>query len=198
MNEGKSINNFRQKQLQLESFKDIFFKYHGRLVLFANKFTGDMEASRDLVQDAFLKLWEKSDSVSIKSPKAYLFQAVRNNCLNHIRHLNIKRSADKKLAEEMMELENSIYFKSADPLVTLFEKEIESKIQDLVQSMPEKCRKVYQLSRNDYLKNKEIAAHLGISVKMVEKHISKALRILRSGVSEYIGILLLVLVTNFH
>lgn len=196
MNEGKSINNFRQKQLQLESFKDIFYKYHGRLVLFANKFTGDMEASRDLVQDAFLKLWEKSDSVSIKSPKAYLFQAVRNNCLNYARHINIKRAADKKLAEEMKKLENSIYFESADPLKALFEKEIENKIQDLVQSMPEKCRKVYQLSRNDYLKNKEIAIRLGISVKMVEKHISKALRILRSGVSEHIGILLLVLFKN--
>jgi len=85
MNDTKSISLSGLKRKNIKAFEVLFFKYHGRLVLFANKFTGDLRISQDLVQDAFLKLWEKPEIISsIESPKAYLFQAVRNSCLNHL------------------------------------------------------------------------------------------------------------------
>lgn len=186
------------KRKDIKTYKKLFFKFHGRLVLFANKFTGDLQVSQDLVQDAFLKLWEKQNrEVTIVSPKAYLFQAVRNSCLNHQRHLKIKYSVEEELANKINSIEKSVYFENDDPLHSLLELELNEKIEETIKTMPEKCQTVYKMSRQDFLKNKQIANKLGISVKMVEKHISKALQILRSGLSDYMGILLIILLDNF-
>jgi RNA polymerase sigma-70 factor (ECF subfamily) len=181
------------KRKDIKAYKKLFFKFHGRLVLFANKFTGDLQISQDLVQDAFLNLWKTYDSqTKVESPKAYLFQAVKNSCLNHQRHLKIKYSVEEKLVSKINSLEKSVYYAQDDPYQSLLELELERKIEETVDTMPDKCRQVYKMSRHNFLKNKQIANKLGISVKMVEKHISKALLIMRTGLSEYIGILLLI------
>ena len=194
----KPIKHSEVDQIKLNSFKELFFTYHGRLVLFANKFTYDKQAAQDLVQDTFLKLWEKTEDMSsIESPKAYLFQSVRNSCINYQRHLNIKKSAREELVSKLDSMEKSMYFDLDDPLHSLFEKEIEEKVDELVRSLPEKCRQVFTMSRQDYLKNKQIAEKLGISVKMVEKHISKALSILRAGLSEHTKIILFAIINKF-
>lgn len=190
-NETKLLSRLKRKDIKV--YKELFFKFHGRLVLFANKFTGDLQVSQDIVQDAFLKLWEKyNNQETIELPKAYLFQAVRNSCLNHQRHLKIKYSVEEKLALKISLIEKSAYFESNDPLHSLLELEIEAKIEETIKTMPYKCRQVFKMSRHDFFKNKQIAKELGISVKMVEKHISKALLILRSGLSEYLGVLLII------
>lgn len=183
-----------QELRDLNFIQELFYKYHGRLVLFANKFTGDIQVSQDLVQDAFLKLWEKAEIRStIESPKAYLFKAVRNNCLNHHRHISIKQSVEEQLSSKIDAQEQLVYSGLEDPMYSLLEMEMEEKVQNIIKSLPERCREVYKLSRYSFLKNKEIADKLGISVKMVEKHISKALTILRVELSEYLGLILLVL-----
>lgn len=195
-NKLTSISGLNQKDIR--AFEELFFKFHGRLVLFANKFTGDLQVSQDLVQDAFLKLWEKPQIIStIKSPKSYLFQAVRNSCLNHCRHVNIKHSTNEKLMAKIDALEKDVYFNCNDPLHSLLELEITEKIDEVIQSMPEKCRIVFKMSRRDLKRNKQIAQELEISVKMVEKHISKALALLRAGLSEYLTVLLILLLTEF-
>jgi len=197
MTTNKPIALSKLKRKDIKAFEELFFKYHGRLVLFANKFTGDLQVSQDLVQDAFLKLWEKPEIIStIESPKAYLFQAVRNSCLNHCRHLNIKHSVEEELVAKINFLEKAASIDYYDPLHSLLELEIGDKIDEIVQSMPEKCRQVFKMSRRDFRKNKQIAKELGISVKMVEKHISKALALLRAGLSEYLAVLLLLLLTD--
>src|SRR6056300_727441 len=89
-------SNIRRKEIR--AFRKLFFKFHGRLVLFANKLTGNIQVSQDLVQDAFMKLWEKyQDNTEIDIPKAYLFKAVRNSCLNYQRHLSNKYKAEEKI-----------------------------------------------------------------------------------------------------
>ncbi len=178
------------KNKDLKVFEELFFKYHGRLVLFANKFIGDEHVAQDLVQDVFVNLWEKAGQLEIKqSPKSYLYQAVKNICLNHTRHLSIKQNAS-------IEITNTFY-KEADksdiPSFGLIEIELEEKINQIIEGMPEKCKEVFKLSRFECLKNKEIADQLDISVKMVEKHISKALSIMRSDLAEYMSILLLTI-----
>ena len=185
------------KQKNLTIYRELFFKYHGRLVLFANKFTGDLQVSQDLVQDAFMKLWEKPETLqSMKSPKSYLFQSVRNMCRNYQRHLQIKHSAEEKIAFEIDSFEREAFFDNNDPLHSLLEKEMEQEIEKIIQSMPEKCRKVFQMSRRDQLKNAEIARELDISVKMVEKHISKALAIMRSKLSDFLGTVLFLFINE--
>jgi len=197
MNENDAISNPGSTQKNIQAFREIYFRYHGRLVLFANKFTGDLQVSQDLVQDAFLKLWEKEFPETIESPKAYLFQAVKNSCLNHHRHINIKNSTEKKLAEKIDAFEKSVFYEMDDPLHSLLEHEIGEKVETIVQSMPEKCREVFRMSRSDFMKNKQIALEMGISEKMVEKHISKALALLRKGLSDYLTVLLVLLLEKF-
>jgi RNA polymerase sigma-70 factor (ECF subfamily) len=165
--------------------------------LFANKFLGDMQVSRDLVQDAFFALWEKADQLEInQSPKAYLYQAVKNSCLNYNRHLSIKQSAEAEIQNKISKLEKQVYKNSDSPYYSLIELELEEKINEVIESMPDKCREVFKLSRFENLKNKEIAKKLNISVKTVEKHISKALFILRCNLADYLGVLLMVLITK--
>lgn len=182
------------KRGDLVIYQKLYFQYHGRLVMFACKFTGDLEVARDIVQDAFLNLWEKSDYLYItSSPKSYLFQAVKNRALNYNRHLHVKQSAKDELIGRIDQAERSVYVNVKDPFHSLLELELDEKIGSTIDSMPEKCREVFQMSRHDHLKNKEIAVQMGISEKMVEKYISKAIRILRSELSEYVSILLLLL-----
>ena len=122
----------------LDSYRELFFKYHGRLVLFANKFTGDTQVSKDLVQDAFIKLWEKSPTLSeIDAPKSYLFQSVKNSCLNYHRHLNIKRSVEDNILNKINTLEKSTFSDFNDPLHSLLELEIEEKVDSIIPSLPD-------------------------------------------------------------
>lgn len=183
------------KNKEVKAYEELFFKYHGRLVLFALKFTGDLQAAKDIVQDTFLGLWEKGDNINL-SPKAYLFQSIKNNSLNYKRHLKIGTSVKDELAFKISAAEKMAYFDFNDPYYSLLELEMEQKIEEVVNSLPKKCLLVYNLSRKEHLKNKEIAEKLGVSVKAVEKHISKALSVLRLELSEYLGILLLILLEN--
>ena len=182
------------KQKDPEAYRDLFFHYHGRLVLFAHKFTGDLQVSQDIVQDAFLKLWEKSPALdSFNTPRAYLYQSVKNSCLNHLRHNKIRHSVEGKLLKHFQETENASLPDTGDPLESLLEQDAQDKIDAIIASMPDKCRQVFLLSRHEMLKNKEIAEKMGISVKMVEKQISRALLILRLHLSEYFSLALLLL-----
>ena len=186
------------KHRDLSVYRELYFQYHGRLVLFARKFTGDIEIARDIVQDAFLNLWEKSDSLEINiSPKSYLFQAVRNRALNYNRHVQVKRNAKDQIIAQIDASEQLVYTSFEDPFHSLLELELDEKITLTISSMPEKCKEVFILSRHSNLKNKEIAKHLGISIKMVEKYISKALRILRSELSDYVVFLFIFLFSKF-
>ncbi len=194
MGDNKKLIFSAHQQAGPDAYRDLFYQYHGRLVLFAHKFTGDLQVSQDIVQDAFLKLWEKSPSLaSFEVPRAYLFQSVKNSCLNHIRHIKIRHIVEDKVVSHLAEAEKNLYLSQDDPLQSLLEQDVQRKIDEIVQSMPEKCREVFLLSRNEMLKNREIADRLGISVKMAEKQISKALLMLRSNLSEYFSVLLFLL-----
>jgi RNA polymerase sigma-70 factor (ECF subfamily) len=172
---------------KLKDFELLFFKFHGRLVIFSQKFTGNLLASQDIVQDAFIALWEKQDSFEIlESPKAYLFQIVRNRSLNCIRDTNIHNAVEQELSLKFDTAEKNLYSNPNDPFISLLELELQDKIDKTISSLPDKCRQVYKLSRYKGFKNSEIAEMLGISMKMVEKHISRALRILRTELSEYL------------
>ncbi len=194
MGDSRKLILSSHQQAGPDAYRDLFYQYHGRLVLFAHKFTGDLQVSQDIVQDAFLKLWEKSPSLaSLDVPRAYLFQSVKNSCLNHIRHIKIRHSAEGQIVSQLLEAEKNHFLNQDDPLQSLLEQDVQRKIDEIIQSMPEKCREVFLLSRTEMLKNREIADRLGISVKMVEKQISKALMILRANLSEYFSLLLLLL-----
>ena len=157
------------------------------LCFFAIRYVKDYETSREIVQDAFISLWEKRDIIDLSKPvKAYLSTSVRNKCLNHLRD-NRKFSNDLLSAEDLL---SDYALEESDVLV---EAEIREKINEAITELPEKCREIFVLSRHENLKYQQIADQLKISVKTVETQMSKALQHMRHRLGEYLTILILFL-----
>src|SRR5687767_10892213 len=129
---------------------------------YAYTFLQDKEEAEEIVQSTFLSVWEKRDSLNIRnSAKSYLYAMVRNACLNVIKHEKIKQ----KHAGEELALADRAYESVAH---TITSQELETRIQQAIEKLPEQCRLVFKLSRFEELKYQEIAAQLDISIKTVE------------------------------
>jgi RNA polymerase sigma-70 factor (ECF subfamily) len=157
------------------AYQQLFDMYYRKLVVFALKYVGDPEVAKDLVQDLFLRMYEARREVRIQSSlPSYLYSALRNKCLNHMKQKTVREK-------------NTFLNPAAEPEgdVDLEEKmdavELEAKIFELVSRLPDKCRKIFLMSRVDGKRNREIADELNLSVRTVETQISKALRSLRNS-----------------
>lgn len=144
--------------------------------------------AKEIVHEAFLKLWEKRSEVDTnKSVKSYLYTTVYNRSLNYIRD---NKKFDKTEGKVEM-LERS---ESWDYTNNMVAAEMEEKIAYTLDSLPEKCRQIFVMSRYEELKYREIADKLNISVKTVETQMSKALKAMRKNLAEYITVLLFFLI----
>jgi len=163
-----------------KGFKRIFETFYPRLLRFAKEYVGE-SAAEDILQNVFLKLWEKRTSLPKDTNlNAYLLTMVKNQCMDFLKHQQvINRFFIKQKAELQREMEFNCYAISKfDPEQTDIET-LERMVEKAIAELPEQCRKVFECSRYEGLKYKEIAERLGISVKTVETHISNALKILR-------------------
>lgn len=131
------------------------------------------DVAKDMVQHVFIKLWHKQQHLNIHGPiEAYLYRMVINTSLNHIeKEKKYTRWEDhpiqvSELTVDAKENSNAI-------------EDRENKVRNAINELPPQCQTVFSLSRFENLSNKEIAGHLGISVKAVEKHITVALKTLR-------------------
>ena len=173
-------------QLGNESaFEMIFKTYYQPLCRYAYSFLQDKEEAEEVVQASFINVWEKRNSIAIEtSLKSYLYRMVRNACLNVIKHDKIKQ---QHVAHELAVTEAT--YESVAQKV--YATELESKITEAIKTLPEQCRIVFQLSRFEELKYQEIADQLQISVKTVENHMGKALRLMREQLKEYLPLFLI-------
>ncbi|SHE73114.1 RNA polymerase sigma-70 factor, ECF subfamily [Mariniphaga anaerophila] len=157
-------------------FEFVFKAYFPRLMAFAGKFIADKTEVEDIIQEAFLKIWEKRNEIKADTFQSYLFTLVRNSCINHIKHQKIVNGHSietwKTTKGEMLYYAD--FFD--DPHSLTIYNEIQKEIETVMNQLPEQTRKVFQLSRFDGLKNKEIAEKLNITLRTVEKHNTKALR----------------------
>lgn len=160
----------RIKQGDEQAFTHLFDEYYPALCFFANRFLSDMDISRSLVQQFFIDFWLSRERINIKtSLKPYLYQSVKNRSVDFIRQQDKEGKALKRWVSDLEE-----------PFRDLIEEaELNDRINRTMNSLPEKCREVFLLSRFEQLKNKEIALKLGISVKTVEMQISIALKRIR-------------------
>jgi len=166
-------------------FERLFRFYYSTLCGYANSFLQDPDAAEEIVQEVMIKIWVNRESIKITtSIRSYLFRAVRNGCMNLIKHLEV-RDAYKTWNEALGEgFERS----HEDQMIV---SELEQKIRKAIDKLPLERRKVFILSRYDNLTYAEIGAKLGISVKTVENQMSKALRTLREELAEYLPWLIL-------
>jgi len=167
------------------AFEMIFRTYYQPLCRYAYSFLDDKEEAEEVVQSTFITVWEKRNTLDIQtSLKSYLYRMVRNACLNVIKHEKIKQ---QHVAHELAVTESSYESVSQKVYAT----ELESKITEAMKALPEQCRIVFQLSRFEELKYQEIADQLQISVKTVENHMGKALKIMREQLKEYLPLFLI-------
>jgi len=175
------------KKGDIKAFESLFHQYYGFLCLYASRVLNDSEAAEEIVQDFFVRLWEKKENITIEtSVKNYFFRSVKNLCINAIQHEKIKtRHAQKVLSESSF---NSL---AEDSYI---EFDLTEKIEESIQSLPQKRREIFRLSREDGLKYREIAEKLHVSVKTVETQMSLAIKTLREKLKKYITFLLLFLI----
>ena len=171
----------------ITAFEMIFKTYYQPLCNYAFTFLRDKEEAEEIVQTTFLSVWEKHNTLAIRtSVKPYLYAMVRNACLNVIKHEKIKQ---KHVVEEIA-LASPSHESVAQ---TVASNELEVKIQEAMEHLPEQCRLVFKLSRFEELKYSEIAQQLGISIKTVENHMGKALKIMREQLKDYLPIVLVLM-----
>jgi RNA polymerase sigma-70 factor (ECF subfamily) len=175
-------------RLEGRSFERLFRDFFPPLMAFARKIVVDEDDAREVVQQVFIKLWEKRSELDLStSLKSYLFTSVHHRSLNVIR--DRKKFSSAELPEVAGEWDVSAQIESM---------ELEGKIREAIDSLPEKCREIFELNRFEGLKYSEIATQLGISVKTVENQISKALKILREQLGKYLTLLLYLLLHTLN
>jgi RNA polymerase sigma-70 factor, ECF subfamily len=174
-----------------QAFELLFRKFYVRLCAFANKFLNDPDESQEIVQEVFTRLWEGRDEIDPEySLKSYIFKIVQNLSINKLRRRKVEsRYSDIYRLVYIDHLEYSTY-------ESLLARELEENIAQSIGKLPAECRKIFELSREEGLKYKEIAETLNISVKTVEAQMSKALRFLRIELSEYLSLILVALISN--
>ena len=171
----------------ITAFEMLFRTYYQPLCNYAFTFLQDKEDAEEIVQSTFLLVWEKRETLAIRtSVKPYLYAMVRNACLNVIKHEKIKQ---KYAGEEI-----AMADRSHDSVAhTVASNELEYRIKVAMEELPEQCRMVFKLSRFEELKYAEIAEQLNISVKTVENHMGKALKIMREQLKDYLPLIIVLL-----
>jgi RNA polymerase sigma-70 factor (ECF subfamily) len=169
----------RLRQGDRDAFDAVFRAHYPTLVGVAERIAGERAVGEELAQDVMLELWRRHDSLVVdESLRAYLVRAARNRALNHVRHERMKvRTAPRAAGETVTQ---------AEAPSRLAEEEIQAAVRAAVDTLPERCREVFELSRGQGLRYAEIAGVLGISVKTVEAQMGKALRVLRERLAPFL------------
>lgn len=173
-------------QIRTQSdFEALFHTHYSSLCAYANHFIKDLDASEEVVQEVMLKIWVNRDSLIFTSSiRSYLFRAVRNGCMNVVKHIDIREEYKAARERDTRESQRS----GEDEMIV---SELEQKIREAIDRLPMERRKVFIMSRYDGLTYNQIAGKLGISVKTVENQMGKVLKTLREELSEYLPWLIL-------
>lgn len=160
-----------------KAFERLFNHFYKYLCVFASRIIEDDISAEEIVQDFFVKLWERKQSLTIEtSLKNYLFRSVKNLCLNHIKHNKIKLQHAKQIIAEAEKQSFKHNFIEVD---------LEKDIADSIASLPKKRQEIFRLSREEGLKYREIAEKMNISIKTVEAQMGLAIKTLREKLKKY-------------
>lgn len=179
------------------AFEKIFKSNYNPLVGFCNQFVSDQDKAQSLTQEAFINLWLNREKIeTINGIKSFLYTYAKSVCLNYLRHKKVvSKYEDRQLLQKEEELNREV-LESFD-FNSLEFTELETLIQQAINELPDKCRQVFMMSRFEGKMNKEISEELNISVKAVEANMTRALKMLRIRLSEYLPAFLVHLVMQY-
>jgi RNA polymerase sigma-70 factor (ECF subfamily) len=151
-------------------FELLFRSSYVSLVRYAKTLIKDHDTAEEIVQDLFFRLWKDKEKLNIESSlNGYLFRSVHNKCLHYIEHNRVvERHAEEMLYQQSESLES--------PSDILNYKELQEKVARILERLPERCGRIFTMSRFEGLKYSEIAERLSVSIKTVEANMGRALK----------------------
>ena len=168
------------KKGSVEAFNLCYDMYFSSLCAYANLILHNHEVAEEIVQEIFVNIWIKRNDLPVHtSLKAYLLKSVKNDCLDHLRHLKVKENYAVNFLKESSELYEEVFY-------DLINNDIQKSLDRAIEKLPTQCREVFTLSRFNYLSYREISDKLNISIKTVENQISKALKIVREELAHHL------------
>ena len=178
------------KKGESKAYTFLVNNYHHRLCVYAFNLTSDHDLSEDIVQNVFMRIWNKKhklkDDLVVKS---YLYKAVYNEFIDQYRKNKNVLTLEKKHIDALTYIVEEEDEKSLEKLISIVKKEIDK--------LPPKCKQTFLLSKEEGLTNLEISEYLNISIKSVEAHITKAFSVLRKSIGNKVdGILFLLFGNN--
>jgi RNA polymerase sigma-70 factor (ECF subfamily) len=184
------VNNL--KSGDAEAFEYVFRNYFKKLFNYADNLLRNNYQAEEVVTDVFTKLWTNRSQLTVKtSLHSYLFRAVYNNCLNQIRRVKVENKYKSYFLYCFKEMQTNA---QDYPFARLVEKELEQKIDEIITSLPEQCRAMFLLSRDEGLTHEEIAVRFGVSVNTVHTQIARALKKFREELQNYLLLLLVLFI----
>lgn len=162
-----------KEKLTLQEYEEAFDLYYTSIRNFLYFKTSQAELAEDVAQDAFVKLWETREKIDKSSLKAYLYTIANNLAINQLKRDQLKY----KFLNLQVERKEKV-----TPQYLMEMQEFDQKLQDTLAKIPEGAREVFLMNRVDGLKYREIAERLGLSMKAIEKRMSRALAIIREEI----------------
>jgi RNA polymerase sigma-70 factor, ECF subfamily len=171
-----------------DEFEQVFRAYFKSLHAYACTLLRDPVIAEEMVQTVFVRLWERRTDLEIREKlSSYLYRAVHNESMNYLKHIK-RRSTYQSHA--MRQQRHTQHTETSGKLSL---RELEGRLQKAMNELPEQCRTIFQLSRFEELKYREIADKLGISVKTVENQMGKALKLMRLKLLDWLPFFLFLL-----
>ena len=179
------------------TFDNIYKQYYKKSLLFVNSYVNDTAAAEDIVSDSFINLWSAIKKEDVRNPLGMLLFILRNESLNYLKHQRVKRVAMESISSKLSrDLDYRIITLEAFDPEDIYSSEITEIVTKTLLSLPEQTRRVFEMSRYEYLSVKEIAEELSISTKAVEYHITRSLKALRLELEDYLPMLYLLFLFN--
>ena len=172
--------------LTLKEYKSVFNKLYTSLCLFSNKYIEDMEMSKDIVQDVFIKIWE--DKIEFRSEsniKSYLYTSVKNKSLDYLKS-KIYKSTSHLPNSELEKLESEPFFLREVVLI-----EASNIIENAINTLPYKCAQIVRMSIKE-LSNSEIASELSLSINTIKAQKKIAYKRLKPILKEYFMLIVFI------
>lgn len=168
-----------------DAFRSLFFEFFSSLCVFAHRYVEDWDTCEDLVQDTFFKIWKNRKSIEINtSSRNFLITSVRNSCVDYLRKQDSARIWQER------EIKDKTGYTSGDLYSHI---ELEQMLTTALSKLPENIREVFEMNRFEGKTYKEIAEEKNISLKTVEAHMTKALKVLRIELKDYLPLIILLL-----
>jgi len=175
---GESEITRRIREGDKGQFESLFRSSYISLVRYAMTIIKDHNSAEEIVQELFFRLWQDREKLKIESSlNGYLYRSVHNRCLHYLDH---ERVIDRHAEEVSYNQPDS----AENPSEILLHKELQERIAGVLEKLPERCGRIFCMSRFEGLKYSEIAEKLAISVKTVEANMGRALKEFRNELSE--------------